>query len=670
MIYLKSVLMPVAIVAAVSTFAQKSQPKFKFGDVTAQDFEPSVYPVDSSASAVYLYDIGSSNFEGNTKGWFNVIYTRHARIRILNKNAFDAATISIPLYTDGINTDKLSDLEAATYNVEDGKVVATTVDKNSLFKDKSENEIVEKFTFPNIKEGSIIEYSYKVSSLIFNYIEPWYFQGNYPRIWTQYSVEIPQIFDFITLKQGYVPCVVDSAKASTDNFNLYLPGETANERGETLSFRSTTFYHIWAMQNVPALKEEEYTTTLRNHVSKIEFQLSSIRIPNQPIRPIMQNWYTVADELMKDDDFGAPLTHGNNWLDDDIKKMTQSAENDEQKARRIFAFVRDNFSCTDYNARYLSTTIKKTYQARKGNEADINILLGAMLQNAGFEVHPVMLSTREHGLTYDAYPIMSKFNYVVMQAIKNDQVYLLDASDPSNAFNQLPGECYNGYARIIASQPVLIDLSPDSLKDSKTTTVFIINDENALSGSYSSKLGRLESWETRKQLTQEKEEDFFKGIKKAYPTDFELSNTGIDSIKAPEEPLNIRYDVKLNLNNEDLIYFNPMLVEGYKENPFKAAERFYPVEMPACFDETYILNMEIPKGYTVEEMPKSARITLNGEEGMFEYMIASGNGRIQLRCRTKLNKASFEPDDYQTLRDFFAFIVKKQAEQIVFKKQS
>jgi hypothetical protein len=40
-----------------------------------------------------------------------------------------------------------------------------------------------------------------------------------------------------------------------------------------------------------------------------------------------------------------------------------------------------------------------------------------------------------------------------------------------------------------------------------------------------------------------------------------------------------------------------------------------------------------------------------------------------MRSRIKLNKAIFEPDDYRTLRDFFAAVVKKQSEQIVFKKK-
>jgi hypothetical protein len=119
---------------------------------------------------------------------------------------------------------------------------------------------------------------------------------------------------------------------------------------------------------------------------------------------------------------------------------------------------------------------------------------------------------------------------------------------------------------------------------------------------------------------------------------------------------------------DDIIYFNPVLDATNEENPFKAAERVYPVEMPACIDETYIFNMEVPKGYKVEELPKSARVMLNEDEGMFEYLIAESGGRIQLRCHTAIKKANFDPSDYQTLRDFFGYIVKKQAEQIVFKK--
>ncbi|MBA2250748.1 MAG: hypothetical protein H0W12_11230 [Chitinophagaceae bacterium] len=39
------------------------------------------------------------------------------------------------------------------------------------------------------------------------------------------------------------------------------------------------------------------------------------------------------------------------------------------------------------------------------------------------------------------------------------------------------------------------------------------------------------------------------------------------------------------------------------------------------------------------------------------------------RSRVRLNKATFAPEDYSSLREFSAFIVQKENEQIVLKKK-
>jgi len=80
------------------------------------------------------------------------------------------------------------------------------------------------------------------------------------------------------------------------------------------------------------------------------------------------------------------------------------------------------------------------------------------------------------------------------------------------------------------------------------------------------------------------------------------------------------------------------------------------------------MNMEIPEGYAIDELPKSTRVKYNDDEGMFEYILQEGSGMIQLRYRVQLNKAVFPPEEYENLRSFFAYIVSKQSEQIVFKK--
>ena len=92
--------------------------------------------------------------------------------------------------------------------------------------------------------------------------------------------------------------------------------------------------------------------------------------------------------------------------------------------------------------------------------------------------------------------------------------------------------------------------------------------------------------------------------------------------------------------------------------------------MPYCLNETYLFSMQIPKGYVVDEIPKSTRVNFFETEGGFEYIINKKDNQIMLRSRVYFNKATFLPDDYEVLRDFFAFVVKKHAEQIVFKKVS
>jgi hypothetical protein len=182
--------------------------------------------------------------------------------------------------------------------------------------------------------------------------------------------------------------------------------------------------------------------------------------------------------------------------------------------------------------------------------------------------------------------------------------------------------------------------------------------------------GYYESHEIRERIKEKGKDEFFKDVKKAYGQDVDLSATRIDSLNDLEENIAISYDFKLKSEKEDIMYINPMFGEGYKDNPFKSAERFYPVEMPYTIDETYIFSMLVPDGYVVDELPKSTIVKLNEfDDGVFEYRISESGGTISLRSRVKLSKAFYQPDYYETLREFFNLIVKKHNEQIVLKKK-
>jgi hypothetical protein len=266
---------------------------------------------------------------------------------------------------------------------------------------------------------------------------------------------------------------------------------------------------------------------------------------------------------------------------------------------------------------------------------------------------------------------MSKFNYVICHANIDGKPVFLDATRPRLGFGKLTPACYNGHARIINSSATPLDFSADSLLEKKWTTIMLTaNEKGEIEGILQQQPGYYESHEIRERVKEKGKDDFFKDVKKAYGLDVELINPHIDSLDNLEESILIGYNFKLNQEKENILYINPMFGEGYKENLFKSAERFYPVEMPYTEDETYVFNMIIPDGYVIDELPKPIIIKLNEEgDGKFEYLISQSGGIISMRSRIQLKRTFYLPEEYEMLREFFDLIVKKHSEQIVLKKE-
>ncbi len=654
----------------------QDKPGIKFNHVLPEDFNIAQLKLDTSYGAVIIADIGSSSFEGNNKGWFSLIYKHQRRIKIINKKGFDLASVEIPLYisTKSNDEEKLESLKASTYNLENGVVVETKLDKDAVFKDKQDkNHVVKKFTMPAIKEGSIIEYSYIVNSdFLFN-LQPWSFQGAYPRVWSEYQLDLPNFFEYVFLAQGYNTFDIKTSKERSATYSVNGKGDDLSGRSETYFIPSTNTLSRWVMKNVSALKEEKFTTSLDNHISKIEFQMSGQQFPNSPHRDILGTWASLSEALLKDEDFGEKLDKDNPWLNDDMKLVRTGTTGKLEEAKKIYAFVKNNIKSNGIHGIYLSTTLKETFRNKSGYAEDVNLLLTTMLRHENIAATPVILSTRGNGVTNEFYPLVNRFNYVICKADIDGVSYFLDASKPYYGFNKLPEYCLNAPARIINKDPQPVYFYADSIKESKITSVMLFNEEKKpgkWSGTLNTFLGYYESSNIRQKFSEKGKETFEKKLKESYTGEYSIEDIKYDEENNDEVPMKMSHSITIDGDDKsNVIYFNPMLKEGYKDNFFTAAERRYPVEMPYQMDETYNFQIEIPEGYVVDEIPKSAKVSLNDGEGYFEYLISKSDDIIMLRTRVKLEKATFLPEDYETLRNFFDYIVKKHAEQIVFKKK-
>lgn len=642
----------------------------KFGNVSPKDFDTKVYSIDSNAHAVIIADVGTSYIEGNNKNWFSLVYKFYRRVHILNKSAYDLADVSIRLYAQGDREEELERVKAVTYNLENGKVVESKLDtKQNIFKEKqSKNWTNHKFTLPNVKEGSIIEVEYTIQSdFLFN-LQPWAFQGEYPRLWSEYNLSIPEFLGYVFLTQGYKKYDIYTNKDRMESFRVSDIRNVGSS--DQFQFQANVNDYRWVIKNVPALKEEAFTSTINNHISKIEFQLSEYRRPLEYTR-VMGTWEKLAGDLLRDEEFGQQVTRDNGWLKDIINPLKSGGESKVELARKIYYYVRDNFTITGNNGIYTRQSLRNVVKTKSGTLSEVNLLLTAMLQHENINADPVILSTRSHGISYSLYPVLSQYNYVVSRAVIDEKAYFMDASEPRLGFGYLPLRCYNGHARVINKTADAIELSADGLAEIKSTTVFIINDEKGnMVGSIQQAPGYYESFRMRNDIKEKGVESIQKDIKKDFGSDIVISNFVIDSLKRQEEPVYVKFDFDIKSEKEDVLYINPMFSEAIKENPFKSAQRAYPVEMNYMMDITYNLQLEIPSGYVVDELPESLIVKLNeAGEGMFEYRISKSSSGISFRSRIQIARAYFLPEEYEMLREFFNLIVKKHAEQIVFKKK-
>jgi transglutaminase-like putative cysteine protease len=676
---------------SIHSFAQKKNAKnaeesgIKFGEVTLSDFDPQLHSFDSTADAVILYDKGYSYFKESKSGWFTLTFERHQRIKVLNKNGMDAGNFIIPQYKSGKSEELIEQLKAITFNVENGEIVATPLNEKEIFKDQlNRNYNLTKFGMPNVKEGSIIDVTYTVNSTFLFNLRAWEFQGKYPRVHSEYTTKIPEFFVYIVVEQGFIPFydLVEKSQFKTYDVKVEKRSTTATPLGQlnTTVMPSSQVFAIptndketkYVMKEVPALKSEPFTTTIDNYVVKISFQLIEYRFPGEDPQPIMSSWPKLGEELLKDDEFGGHFARNTLWLNDEVKTITSGASTDLEKAKALYTYWRNKFTVSNPAGKYMTDNPKNIWKNAKGNPADANIVLALLLRTAGLKADPVLMSTRDNGFANEDFPLVNQYNYVVCMTRIDNKGYYLDATNPFIGFGYLPLECYNGHARIIQPLPMPVYLEADSLKENKTTIINYFGDgDMAWKGTVKTKMGYYESLSLREKLKNEGQERLERDLKKALPLDVEIEDVKVENVKDFEEPIRTSYAINLSsLQDADIIYLNPLAGEQTKENPFAAAERKYPVEMPFSFRETIISNVHVPQGYEVDEMPKATKVKLEGDAGIFEYIIQKQENTIQLRCVLDIKKANFAPEEYSLLRDFFTYVVNKQAEQIVLKKKT
>ena len=644
---------------------------YKFGKVLPQEFETNVKGLDSSARGVKLFDVGRMYFEISTKsGSFVYIFERHVRYKVLNKSGYDLADLSVELY-HGLNgsEEKLDYMDAATYNMDGKEMTVSKLSKSAKFSEKyNKNYTVKKFTLPNVKVGSIVEYKYKIKSdFIFN-LRDWMFQSSVPTLYSDFDVRIPEYFRYKVNANSFVPLYQLKKEEINETYNIPASNGSpaSNVNAKALEIR-------YIAEDVPAIKTESFITTIDDYIAKVEFELNSTHFPNEPYKEYTSTWPKIVSELMDEESFGKFLTRSS-YSKALVPTIIKAETNQQLKMQLIYDYVKNSLKWNDVHGKYATlNTVKAVLDKKSGNTADINLSLISLLSAAGINSSPVLVSTRENG-THPGYPLINKFNNVIVQATIDTTTYLLDATNKNLNAGLLSTEN-------LAHQGLKIDIynktaewiSLEQFSTSKENSFYslVLTEDNKLTGTISRSYNNYSAMSRRSKYTAAlNEAEYIKDLKTGKPG-LEIKNYKIENLNNPAEYLTEVMDVSIDDNVEEagnLAMLYPLLYERTKENLFKMEERNYPVDFAYPMEENCRVNIEFPKNYQLEKLPKNSKMILPGKEASFTFFYATEGNILTVSSKIQILKSVFSVEEYHMLRELFKNIVEKQAQQVVFKK--
>ena len=643
-----------------TTFVQAQKINYQFGKVSQKEVEMTTYQPDTSAVAVILSKIGYSDFEFANYN-FHPSSTFEYRIKILKQKGTSYADVSIPYYYSKDPTrirENIRKIEAAVYNMENGKVTKSKLDKKYIFEEESdENKWRVKFSIPNVKAGSVIEYRYTLTSSHYSYLDTWKTQYNIPIDHSEYEVYIPTYYAFKQEAKGYEHINTEQTEISRNNVVV--------EGGQNYNFSIPYKKFVYTTNQIPALKDEPFLWCKDDYATSIDFELYSVQFPGQLIKNFSSTWTDVNKLLSEDGKFGDLLK-----IKNPLPKIDVSTLSSEDKIMALFTQLKQSVK---WNEKYhlLGSDISKTIKEGTGSNADINFILMSMLREAGFKTSPVLMSERDHGRLPITHPSINKLTtFVVAVYTPEGKTYYLDGSVEYGYLNILPSNLMVEKAIAYNIDNInFVDLSQigsSVTKENISATIGIdgtLTGKNVINYQGQSAAHFKDAYANAKDSMTYVEE-------KEKQENIEISKFSVKNAKELGFFSNVEYDFTQKLSTDgNHIYLNPMIIANETKNTFTSSERKLPIEFP--YKQTIQINttVQIPDGYVIEEIPEPLNATLTNKGITASYKVQLIGNTIQTSYEFNLSQLTYPAGTYQELRSFWAQLVDKNNSQIVLKRK-
>lgn len=634
------------LLCAVMVSKGQTQP---YGQIDISDLKLTTCDFEKDANAVVLFDktevIAISDV---------TTITRHRRVKILNDKALNQADVVIE-YTSKDHFEKITDMQAQTLYLDNGVIKAIPVDKALIYKqisDKATKTL--KFSFPAVRPGAVIEYTYTRTIDFPGAVPNWNFQENLPVRYSTFDLKISTGFGYKIIPRVY------------SEYDKNVKEAIRGSLGD-----STGAHYFWAVKNTESFRDEPYTTIPEDNIQNTRFFLLQTPYADMKLWPTPHTWPLVVDLLLRDDNLTEDLKR--NLKDDyNILPAVKLLNTDEEKIRLIFNMIKNNVK---WNKRYhwITYDVKSAWQKKEGHSAEINLMLYDFLRMAGIKCNLVYVSTRSHGRVDVDLPNMNNFNTMVLgvstSAKKN---YILDATSRFNTYDSVPFKLLNCYSLTLNLDTKKYDLK--LLKDENPIkkAVFInaqIKPDGKLEGTaHISSFGciKTEKLQDYADMGEIKyKEKFGSGDNSLKILSLQRENMDADSL-----PLIESADFQLDLNSSDerYIYVTPTLFTSFNKNPFLSEKRLADIDFGIQGSYSIKGLYKVPAGYKIDALPQGVSMAMPDKSITFKRVVSEQDGQILIRFNIDFGRSLFSVDEYPGIRDFYKKMFEMLNEQIVLKK--
>jgi len=650
---MKKGLFIVLLLISSTVFPQKSK-VYTFGEITPEERALNIYVKDTTANALFLYENGETHFK-ISRDRIIMSTTYYAKVKIFNKEGDANATIEIPIRHNKERSEKIVNIKGYTHNSK--RRIA--LNPNNVFTEKvNEYWSVVKFTMPDIKEQSIIEYEYTRESPFFFNFKGWSFQTNIPKLYSRFHALIPG--NYVYNRSLIGPKKLSKNEATIKKRCFHIPRAIKEADCEELTY---------VMEEIPAFIEEDYMLSKDNYISRIKFEISEFNGFDGITHKYTKRWKDVDKEFRTEKSIGKQLRKID-FLKKKLPKELFNFSDQLTKAQKTYNFIKNYFTWNNKTRLFNDVNVKEAFDNKIGNSTEINIAMINALNAVGLDAEIVLVSTRSNGLPIKLHPVISDFNYAIGKIDIDGKTYLLDATNKLLPFGMIPYKTLNGYGRVMDfdNESYWIDIKPKKNNQTRINMNLKINEDGDFAGLMHKSYNGYKAIEKRDEIKVMDEEKYLEDIEDKDENIIinSYKNSNLDDI---DKPLTELFDIIIESGLDGkIVILNPFINSKIEKNPFQLKERTYPVDFGYPRSFQFTLSLTIPETYKISSLPEDQALKLPNGGGNYTFNIGKKNNKVTMISRFKISKSYFVPEEYLYLKEFYKQIIKTQNSLITLEK--